>query len=227
MTEQMWIDTAALIDEAAAGRVEGWALVAGVTGCTANGLLLALYTVGLPGDDSYLWTGPANDVVGAVSALSLIPMTAAVRDLLDSPGRLRLLTQAVAVGGAASAVGSALLLTRVISFPVQAVVGTGFGALLLLWTAAVGESAAANEVLPQRLTRAARIIGRAGLGGMAAAAAGATLPKGSPAQYAVAGPGIALTVAAFLAQPMWALTLTRTMSRRPSAGDRAPAAEWS
>jgi hypothetical protein len=215
MTEHAPTRSPFAMGEVAARRVERWALVAGVTGCTANGLLLALYTVGLPGDESYEWTGPANDVVGAVAALSLIPMTAGVRDLLGSPGRLPLLTRAVAVGGTASAAGSALLPTRVISFPVQSVVGTGFGAVLLLWTAAVGGPVSASEVLPQRLARTARLIGGAGLGGMAAVAAGAAMPKGSWAQYAVAGPGIALAVAAFLAQPVWALALSRTMSRRP------------
>jgi hypothetical protein len=96
--------------------------------------------------------------------------------------------------------------------------------VLLVWTAAVGGSAAASEVLPRRLGRAARIIGGAGLAGMALAAAGAVLPKGSRGQYAVAGPGVALTVAGFLALPVWALALSRTMSRRPSVVDGAPLA---
>lgn len=200
--------------EPAARRVERWGLVAGVTGCTANGLLVALYTVGLPGDSSYEWTGPANDVVGAVAALSLIPMTAGVRDLLGSPGRLPALTRVVAVGATASAASSVLLVTGRLSFEVQSVIGTGFGAVLLLWTAATGRSAGP---LPGRLARAARIIGGAGLGGMALAAAGALLPKGSVAQYAVAGPGVALTVAGFLALPVWALALSRAMSRRQLA----------
>jgi len=216
MTGQAGARAPVAIDETAARRVERWALVAGVTGCTANGLLLAFYTVGLPGDGSYEWTGPANDTVGAVAALSLIPMTAGVRDLLGWPGRLPLLTRAVAVGGAASAASSALLLTRVIGFPVQAVIGTGFGAVLLVWTAAVGASAPAGEVLTRRLARSASIIGFAGLGGMVLAGAGAALPKGSWGQYAAAGPGVALTVAGFLAQPVWAVALSRTMSRRPS-----------
>ena len=77
--------------------MERWALVAGVTGCTANGLLLALYTVALPGNHAYDWTGPANDVVGAVAGLAMIPMARGVRDLLGGPGRLPLLTRAVAV----------------------------------------------------------------------------------------------------------------------------------
>ncbi|MBK6762842.1 MAG: hemerythrin domain-containing protein [Micrococcales bacterium] len=212
------------LDESAARRVERWALVAGVTGCTANGLLLALYTVGLPGDESYEWTGPANDAVGAVAALSMIPMTAGVCDLLGSPGRLPLLTRSVAVGGTASAASSALLLTGAISFPVQAVIGTGFGAVLLLWTEAVGRSAATRGVLPRRLARAARIIGGTGLGGMALAAAGAALPRGSRPRSAVAATGVAMGVAGFLALPAWQIMLSRAMSRRATyvSGPRRP-----
>jgi hypothetical protein len=224
MTEYAGVMDPAALEESAARRVERWALVAGVTGCTANGLLLALYTVGLPGDESYEWTGPANDVVGAVAALSMIPMTAGVRDLLGSPGQLPLLSRSVAVGGSASAASSALLLTGVISFPVQAVVGTGFGAVLLLWTAAVGRSPAARGVLPQRLARAARIIGGTGLGGMALAAAGAALPRGSVPRNAVAATGVAMGVAGFLALPAWQIMLSRAMSRRATyvSGQRQP-----
>lgn len=223
MTGQVSSGTPSGIEETAARRVERWALVAGVTGCTANGLLLALYTVGLPGDGSYEWTGPANDVVGGVAALSMIPMTAGVRDLLGSPDRLHLLTRAVAVGATASAAGSALLLTGVIGFPVQAVVGTGFGAVLLLWTASVGRSVAAGGVLPRRLARAARIIGGAGLGGMALAAAGAALPRGSLPQNVLTPAGMALGVAGFLALPAWQIMLSRAMSRRVNLVSPAPA----
>lgn len=199
--------------ESAARRVERWSLVAGVTGCTANGLLLTFYTVGLPGDESYEWTGPANDVIGAVAALSMIPMSAGVRDLLGSPRRLPLLSRCVAVGGIASAASSALLVTGVISFPVQAVIGTGFGAVLLAWTESVGRPAAAHGVLPSRLARAARLIAGTGLGGMALAGAGAALPRGSLRNATVAT-GVAMGSAAFLALPTWQIMLSRAMSRR-------------
>ena len=203
--------------ESAARRVERWALVAGVTGCTANGLLVAFYTVGLPGDGSYEWTGPANDVIGAVAALSMIPMASGVRDLSCSPRHLRLLTRAVAVGGIASAAGSAMLLTGVIGFPVQAVVGTGFAVVLLVWTAAVGRSAAANETLPRPLARVARIIGGVGLGGMILAATGAATPRGSLPQNMLAAAGVAMGVASLLALPTWQILLSRAMSRRVNA----------
>jgi hypothetical protein len=195
----------------AARRVERWALVAGVTGCTANGLLLTLYAVALPGNSGYEWTGPANDVVGAMSSLAIIPMAIGVRDLLGSPGELPALTGTVAVGGAASATGSALLLSRRIDLPVQSAVGGVFALSLLLWTGSVGRWGGRTGLLPMRVARAARIIAAAGLGGIAVAGLGALLPRGSVAQYAVAGPGVAAALAAFVAIPMWQLGLSRAM----------------
>jgi hypothetical protein len=204
-------------DEGAARQVERWALVAGVTGCTANGLLLALYTVALPGNHAYDWTGPANDVIGAVSGLAMIPMVRGVRDLLGSPGRLPLLSGAVAVGAVATAAASGLLVTGRIEFPVQGVVGTGFAVTLLLWTGSAGRWGAATGALPPRLARAARTIARLGLAGFPLAAVGAALPRGSAAQYAVGGAGVGLVLAAYLAMPVWQILLSRAMSRRPAA----------
>jgi len=206
------------LDEAAARRVERWALVAGVSGCTANGLLLALYAVALPGNSSYDWTGPANDVIGAVAALAMIPMALGVRDLLGSPGRLPLLTRAVAVSAVAMAGASGLLVTGRIEFPVQGVVGTGFALTLLLWTGSVGRWAAMPGPLPTRLAGAGRLIARVGMAGLPLAAVGAALPRGSLAQYAVGGAGVGLVLAAYLALPVWQIVLSRTLSRRPAAG---------
>jgi hypothetical protein len=198
--------------------VERWALVAGVTGCTANGLLLALYAVALPGNHNYDWTGPANDVIGAVAALAMIPMARGVRDLLGRPDRLPLLTGTLAVSAAAMAIASGLLVTGRIEFPVQGVVGAGFAVALLLWTGSVGRWAAVTGALPPRLARAARLIGRGGLAGLPLAAVGVALPPGSVAQYVVGGAGVGLVLAAYLALPVWQILLSRTMSRRPAAG---------
>jgi hypothetical protein len=209
------------LDEAAARRVERWALVAGVTGCTANGLLLALYTMALPGNHAYDWTGPANDVIGAVAGLAMIPLARGVRDLLGGPGRLPQLTRAVAVGGVAAAVASGLLVTGRIEFPAQGVVGTGFAVTLLLWTGSAGRWGAVTGALPPRLARAAGLIARVGLAGLPLAAVGAALPRASVAQYAVGGSGVGLVLAAYLALPVWQILLSRSMSRRPAAGPPA------
>ncbi len=206
-----------MLDEGAARRVERWALVAGVTGCTANALLLALYTVALPGNHAYDWTGPANDVVGAVSGLTMIPLAYGVRDLLGAPGRLPQLTTAVAVGGVAAAVGSGLLVTRVIEFPVQGVVGAGFAVTLLLWTGSMGRWGAATGAMSRRMARAGRLIANLGLAGLPLAAVAAALPRRSIPQYVVGGAGLGLVLVAYLALPVWQILLSRAMSRRPTA----------
>ena len=213
-----WGGLAPDLDETAARRVERWALVAGVTGCAANGLLLALYTVALPGNHAYDWTGAANDVIGAMAGLAMIPMARGVRDLLGGPGRLPLLTQAATVSAMAMAAGSGLLVTGHIEFPVQGVVGTGFGVMLLLWTGSAGRWAAVTGALPARLARAGRMIAGLGLAGLPLAAAGLALPRGSLAQYTVVGTGGGLVLVSYLALPVWQILLSRSMSRRPVAG---------
>jgi hypothetical protein len=148
----------------------------------------------------------------------MIPLARGVRDLLGGPGKLPLLTRAVAVGGVAMAVASGLLVTGRIEFPVQGVVGTGFAVTLLLWTESAGRWGAVTGALPPRLARAARLIGRGGLAGLPLAAVGAALPRGSVAQYAVGGVGVGLVLAAYLALPVWQILLSRAMSCRPAAG---------
>ena len=54
--------------------VDRWGLVAGVTGVLGNVLLAVLLTT--PADGPYAWTGPANDVIGVVSTLAIIPVVA-------------------------------------------------------------------------------------------------------------------------------------------------------
>jgi hypothetical protein len=208
----------ALAEEDAARRVERWALVAGVTGTTANGLLVALYTLALPGNHDYDWTGPANDVVGAVAALSMIPMAIGVRDLLGSPGRLPLLTSAVAVGGTASAAASALLVTGVVDLRAQLAVWVPWFAVVAAWQRSTAHWGADTGRLSRRLSRASGVIGAAALSGVATACAAALLPWGSPAQLVVGGVAAAAGAGAFFALPVWQLMLSRAMTRQPVGG---------
>jgi hypothetical protein len=58
----------------AARTVDRWGLVAGVTGFLGNVLLAVLFTT--PADGPNAWTGPANDTIGVVSTLAIIPVVA-------------------------------------------------------------------------------------------------------------------------------------------------------
>ena len=201
-------------DEAACRRIERWALVAGVTGCTANALLLALWSVALPGNHAYDWTGPANDVVGAVSAMAMIPMSLGVRDLLGRPGRLPLLTRALVLGNCALTGASALLVVDLIRFEVQAVVAIPAIAAEFAWLRAAGRWGRLTQRLPSRLTRAAEVSGTAALVALPLAGVAALAPAGSPVQYLLGGAAAALGLSAFVAFPIWQTALSRHMSRR-------------
>src|SRR5687768_10250398 len=110
------------IDEAVR-TVERWGLLAGVTGIVSNGLLLALYTVAQR-NSSFGWTGPANDVIGAVSSGATIPVALALVTVLGETRALRLATR-LATGAMALIVGLNLaLVTGLIPFAVQ---GAGAG----------------------------------------------------------------------------------------------------
>ena len=68
--------------------VDRWGLLAGVTAVLGNILLAVLFTT--PADGPYAWTGPANDTVGIVSALAMIPVAAALLAVCgNSPGWAR------------------------------------------------------------------------------------------------------------------------------------------
>ena len=203
----------AATDEDPRRRIERWALVAGVTGCTANGLLLALWTVALPGNHSYDWTGPANDVIGAVSALATIPMAMGVRDLLRRPGRLPLLTGAFIAGNCALAGASALLVAQVIPFEVQAVVAIPVILVQFAWLRSAGRWGRITGRLSRRLGRVGELSGNAALAAVPLVGAAALLPRGSAAQYVIGGPGVALGLAAFTAFPFWQIALSRAMGQ--------------
>lgn len=213
-TTQASVDRGAASEQDPRRRIDRWALVAGVTGCTANGLLLALWTVALPGNHSYDWTGPANDVVGAVSALATIPMAMGVRDLLGRPGRLPVLTTALVAGNGAMAGTSALLVAQLIPFEVQAVVAIPVVLAQFAWLRSAGRWGRRTGRLSRRLGRVAELAGNAVVVAVPLVGVAALLPRASTAQFAIGGVGAALGLAAFAVFPVWQIALSRAMQDR-------------
>ena len=185
--------------------IERWGLVSGITGVVANGLLVTLYAVALPGNDDYDWTGPANDVIGAVSAGAMIPVACATYRLLGRGRTLRVATVLATCAMGSIVVLSFLLVTGVVPFAVQ---GTGAGIAVLFWFAwlyLVGRRGLETGRLPRRLARAAQLIG--GAIPLAAPLAGLSflLPAKSVPKYILSGAGLGIGVSAFLAYPIWLL----------------------
>jgi hypothetical protein len=191
--------------------IERWGLVSGVTGVVANGLLVTLYTVALPGNEKFDWTGPANDVIGAVSAGAMIPVAWATYRLLGRGRTLRVTTVLATCAMGSIVVLSILLVSGVVPFAVQ---GAGAGIAVLFWFAwlyLVGRRGLQTGRLPRRLARAAKLIG--GAVPLAAPLVGLSFlfPAKSIPQYALRGAGLAIGVPAFLAYPIWLLMLSNRL----------------
>ena len=205
--------------------VERWGLLAAVTGIVSNGLLLALYTVAQR-NSAYEWTGPANDVTGAVSSGATIPVALALVTVLGETRALRLATR-LAIGGMALIVASsAALVAGLIPFAVSGA-GAGIAVVAMFgWVVVVGRTGRVTERLPRRLARAAEVIGAAVLAATPLIGLSLLLPAGSIPQYLVGGAGLLLGVPAAAACPVW-LLLVSSRLRRHLAHPEAHASELS
>jgi hypothetical protein len=190
--------------------VERWGLLAAVTGIVSNALLLALYTVA-PRNSSYEWTGPANDVIGAVSSGATIPVALALITVLGETRALRLATW-LAVGAMALIVALNLaLVSGLIPFVVQ---GAGAGVAVLAmfgWVVVVGRTGRATGRLPGQLGRAAEVIGAAVLVATPLVGLSLLLPAGSVPQYVLGGAGLLLAGPGLAAFPVWLLLVSNRL----------------
>ncbi|MFH5823712.1 hypothetical protein [Georgenia sp. AZ-5] len=192
--------------------VERWGLLAGVTGVTGNLLLIALYAVALPGNHSFDWTGPANDVIGGiVSTGAMIPVALALRDLLPDGTGLRVATYAGVTAMGAIVVSSVLLVTDVIPFEVQVFVAVPAIIAMFAWVGVLGGVGTRTRVLPRGLARWATLMAAGALSGTALAGVALLLPRGSMEQYAIGGLGLLAGVPAYLAFPVWLIRLSGTL----------------
>lgn len=192
--------------------VERWGLVAGVTGVAGNVLLIALWTLALPGVGDYDWTGPANDVMGGiVSTGATIPVALALGALVGSRPLVRVTTLLAASAMAAVVVSSTLLVTDAIPFEVQVLVAVPAIMVMFGWTAVIGRDGAVTRLLPLGLARLAVAIGVSGCLGFVLAGTSLLLPWESVAQYVVGGAGLLVGAPAFLAFPIWLILLSNRL----------------
>jgi hypothetical protein len=210
--------------------VERWGLLAAVTGLVSNALLLALYTVAQR-NSAYEWTGPANDVIGAVSSGATIPVALALLTVLGesrSNATLRIATRLAIVAVALIIVLSVALVIGVIPFSVQGAAAGISVPLLFAWVLMVGRTGLTTGQLPGRLAFAAQLIGAAVLVATPLVALSLLLPGESLPQYIVGGTGLLLAVPAFAAFPIWLLLLSNRLRRhlatREGSAPELPAA---
>ena len=132
----------------AARMVDRWGLVAGVTGILGNILLAVLFATSDYGP--YSWTGPANDTVGIVSALAMIPFAAGLLTVCGNSPGLGALTSLAIV---AMLVIAAMSLLFVIGLaPFDADVGSSYVGMIFIfsWLFAASRAGLASERVPRQ-----------------------------------------------------------------------------
>ena len=204
-----WTSATPTCDAPPLRTVGRWALVAGATGVTANALLAGLYAGLLSGTEGLLWMGPANDVVGALSAAATVPVILGLTRHLGGPRNVVVLARLDVVGAWLMVVASGLLVTGVIPLSVQVAVAVPYITVLFGWLWAAGRSAGRSGRLAPRLARSAEVLGRLVVAAVPLAGLAALLPQGSLAQYCLGGLALALGLGGFLGFPFWLVAVGR------------------
>jgi hypothetical protein len=185
--------------------VDRWALFAGVTGLLANMLLVVLFMT--PADGPYAWTGPANDVVGDVSNLALIPVAVGLLAVCGNRRGLGAITSLAIVAMVAMTTVSMLMVLGLVPF--AAATDSAYIGLIFLfgWVFAAGRSGRASGRLPRQVARCGVALGAAGLAGAALLTASAPMLAHSLIWDITFGAGLltAIPVALF---PVWLIVLS-------------------
>jgi hypothetical protein len=186
--------------------VDRWGLLAGVTGFLANILLVILFTT--PTDGPYAWTGPANDIVGVVSTLAMIPVAAALLTVCGNRPGLRMITSlAILAMVVIAAVPVLFILGRV---PYTADADSFYIGLTFIsgWLLAVNSAGRASGRLPRQIAHCGVALGATGLAAAALAAASVPMPAYSLIHDITRGAALLAAGLAALAYPVWLIVLS-------------------
>jgi len=196
-------------------RIAGWsAIVAGGAGIVANGALLSYYALARPWEPGHAgpweWLGPANDIIGSVSMVALVPVIAFVGRAARDDRPLVVLGIGGGLAAAALAAGGPLLVAGAITLPIQFVVA-GLGLPVIFgWLGRANRVARRTGLLPPRTTALGRCVAFAALTASALALIGVALPAGSVAQYVALGLAALAGLPAYLAFPIWEIMAGQT-----------------
>ena len=186
--------------------VDRWGLLAGVTGFLANILLVILFTT--PTDGPYAWTGPANDVVGVVSTLAMIPVAAGLLTVCGNrPGLGMITSLAIVAMVVIAAVAVLFVLGRV---PYTADADSFYIGLTIIsgWLLAANRAGRASGRLPRQVAHCGVTLGAAGLAAAALAAASVPMPAYSLIHDITRGAALLAAGLAALAFPVWLIVLS-------------------
>jgi hypothetical protein len=186
--------------------VDRWSLLAGVTGFLGNILLVILFTT--PTDGPYAWTGPANDIVGVVSTLAMIPVAAGLLTVCGNrPGLGMITSLAIVVMVVIAAVAVLFILGRV---PYTADADSFYIGLTFIsgWLLAANRAGRTSGRLPRRVAHCGVARGAAVLAAAALAAASVPIPAYSLIHGITRGAALLAGGLAVLAYPVWLIVLS-------------------
>ena len=185
--------------------VDRWALVAGVTGFLSNALLLALFTT--PVDGPYAWTGPANDVVGDLSTLTMVPLALALLVVCGGGTSLRVATAFAVVAMVAMVGVSVSFVLGHASF--TAATNSAYLGLMLMfgWLFTASRTGRARARLPRTLAICGELCGAVGTAGAALLTLSALAPDHSTTRAIAFDLGV-VTAAPTAVYPAWLIWLS-------------------
>ena len=185
--------------------VDRWGLVAGVTGFLGNVLLVVLFTT--PADGPYAWTGPANDTIGVVSTLALIPVAAGLLAVCGNRPGLGAITSLAILAMMVMAAVSLLFVLGLAPFAAD--VDSSYVGLAVIfgWVLAASRAGRASGRLPRQVANCGLALGAAGLAGAALLTASVPMPAHSLIWDITFGAGLltGIPVALF---PVWLIVLS-------------------
>jgi hypothetical protein len=186
--------------------VDRWGLLAGVTWFLGNILLVILFTT--PTDGPYAWTGPANDVVGVVSTLAMIPVAAGLLTVCGNrPGLGMITSLAIVAMVVIAAVAVLFVLGRV---PYTADADSFYIGLTIIsgWLLAANRAGRASGRLPRQVAHCGVALGAAGLAAAALAVTSVPMPTYSLIHDITQGAAFLAAGLAALAFPVWLIVLS-------------------
>ena len=186
-----------------------FAYAAGATGILANLFLIAFFAVlaSRPDDGSSL--GSANDLVGSLATVFMIPVALFLGGRLPQLRAARFTQAAGLTAMALLSVGGPLLVLGVLAFEVATPMAMAAWIILSLWLLLVNRWLRLSDALPVRLARLGEYLGAGTLVGYLVVGLGLLLPWMSWVQLVVFGVGLVIGLPAWLGIPVWFVLLGR------------------
>jgi hypothetical protein len=189
------------------------AYAAGVTGILANLFLIALYALQGSRPVEAATFGTANDLVGSLVNVFMIPVAVALSAWLPERLFCRIIQVLGLLAMATLVVGGPLLVLGVLEFRVQVPSMIVAWVVFSLWLFLVNRWLRTSGTLPHRTARYGEVMGALVLIAGSVAGLGLLLPWMSLPQLILFGAGGVLAVIGGMGTPFWSLFLGRYLGR--------------